>query len=92
MNYAIAGDSQKLLWRIDSTAPLTVQPTTNTATASLATARVVVPTNSGVATVDGNDGQIIQDYVVAAPQANSVVYSLGAGFLVAGSNGIAAYR
>lgn len=92
MNYAIAGDSQKLLWRIDSAAPLSVQPTTNTTTPSLATARVVVPTNSGVATIDGNDGQLIQDYVLPAPQSNSVVYSLGTGFLVAGSNGIAAYR
>jgi PQQ-like domain len=92
MSYAVASDTHKTLWRVDSGGPPTVVSTTNVATPTLATARIVVPTNSGVATVDGNDGQLIQNYVLPAPQSNSVVYSLGNGFLVTSTGGIAAYR
>lgn len=96
MTYAVPAAApnatQQQLWQIDSTAPPTVAATTNTTVPSLATARIVVPTNSGVATVDGNDGQLIENYTLPAPQAGSVAYSLGSGFLVAGSSGIAAYR
>jgi len=89
--YAISA-GQKPLWQCDSTAPPTVVSTTGDAVPRLSTARITVPTNTGVGILDGNDGQLIQSFRVPAPRPDSLVYPLGTGFLVAGPSGIVAYR
>lgn len=90
--YAIAGGADKPLWRTDSTAPPTVVSTTGDELPQLATARITVPTNDGIAIVDGNDGQPIQSFTLPAPQPDSLVYPLGTGFLVAEPTDTVAYR
>jgi hypothetical protein len=90
--YAISSNGGSVLWRTDSQAPPVVVSTTSDTTPSLPTARITVPTSSGIGIVDGNDGQIRQSFTVGTLQANSLVYSLGDGFLVAGTSGITAYR
>ena len=90
--YAIQPGASAALWRTDSSAPPVVISTTSDATPSLATARITVPTSSGIGILDGNDGQVIQSFTVGTPRAASTVYSLGTGFLLAGPTGIVAYR
>jgi hypothetical protein len=90
--YAIEPKATSALWRTDSQAPPVVISTTSDSTPALATARITVPTSSGIGIVDGNNGQIIQTFTVGTPRAGSRVYSLGTGFLVGGTSGITAYR
>lgn len=90
--YAIQSDATSPLWQTDSESPPAVVSTTSDTTPSLATARITVPTSSGIGIVDGNNGQIIQSFTLGTPRAGSRVYSLGAGFLVAGPTGLTAYR
>jgi hypothetical protein len=90
--YAIQPDASDALWRVDSDAPPVVVSTTSDTTPSLATARITVPTSSGIGIIDGNDGQLIQSFTVGTSQTGTMVYSLGTGFLVTGPTGIVAYR
>jgi outer membrane protein assembly factor BamB len=90
--YALQAAAEQPLWQIDSTAPPVVASTTDIAETSLATARITVPTRKGVGILDGNDGRLIHNFAVPTPQAGSVVYSLGAGFLIATPTGLTAYR
>jgi hypothetical protein len=90
--YALRSDATAPEWHTDSSAPPTVVSSTGEAVPRLATARIAVPTNSGIGLLDGNDGNLIQSFAVRTPPTGSVVYSLGTGFLVAGPSGIVAYR
>ncbi|MDT4943002.1 MAG: hypothetical protein QOJ34_3091 [Pseudonocardiales bacterium] len=90
--YAIADSSREPLWRSDSAAPPTVISTTSDSSPLLATARITVAISSGIGILDGNDGRLIQQFTVGTPQRGSLVYSLGDGFLVAGTSGVIAYR
>jgi hypothetical protein len=90
--YAIKPDGASVLWRVDCDAPPVVVSTTHDSTPSLGTARITVPTSSGIGIVDGNTGQIAQSFTVGTPRVGTRVYSLGDGFLVAGPTGITAYR
>jgi hypothetical protein len=90
--YAIQPGATSALWHTDSDSPPVVISTTSDTTPSLSTARITVATSSGIGIVDGNNGQIIQSFTLGTPRANSRVYSLGTGFLLAGPTGIVAYR
>jgi hypothetical protein len=90
--YAIQRDATTASWHVDSAVPPVVTSTTNSITPSLANARISVPTSSGVALIDGNTGQVSQTFATATPGPGSRVYSVGTGFLIAGTTGIAAYR
>ncbi|HKC28999.1 MAG TPA: PQQ-binding-like beta-propeller repeat protein [Jatrophihabitans sp.] len=90
--YAIRPDAAKPQWRTDTPGPPVVSAPTVGGALTLATARITVPTNTGIGIVDGNDGQIIQSFSVQTPPAGARVYSLGRGFLVAGPSGMVAYR
>jgi hypothetical protein len=90
--YAIQPNATSPLWQADSETPPVVISTTSDTTPSLATARITVATNGGIGILDGNDGQLIQSFIVGSPRAGSMVYSLGTGFVMAGPAGIVAYR
>jgi outer membrane protein assembly factor BamB len=90
--YALPPDAASALWRTNSSSPPVVVSTTKEATPALSTARITVPTDTGVAIVDGNDGNLTESFTLPAPAPGSLVYSLGSGFLVAGPTGMVAYR
>jgi hypothetical protein len=90
--YALHTGGSSLLWHADSPSPPVIASTTEATPPPLSTARITVPTNTGIGIVDGNDGNIIESFTVQPPAAGSLVYSLGTGFLVAGPAGIVAYR
>jgi hypothetical protein len=90
--YAIRSGSDTPDWSTASPSPPTVSSTVDEETPTPATARITVPTGSGIAILDGNDGRVINRFAVQAPPAGSLVYSLGTGFLVAAPNGAVAYR
>ena len=89
--YAIAPDATSALWHAESAVPPVVASTTTATTPSLATARITVPSSDGIGIIDGNTGKISKTFSIGAP-ADSQVYSLGTGFLIAGPAGITAYR
>ena len=90
--YAVRADASEPLWRTDSPSSPVVASTTGETPPRLATARITVPTNTGVAIVDGNDGSIIDRFTLGPPAPGSRAYSLGTGFLLAGPTGIVAYK
>jgi outer membrane protein assembly factor BamB len=90
--YAIRPDAATPQWRTDSPGPPVVTVPVPGGASKLATVRITVPTNTGVGILDGNDGQMIQSFTVQTPPPGAGVYSLGHGFLVAGSSGMVAYR
>jgi hypothetical protein len=90
--YAIKPNGASVLWRSDSDTPPVVVSTTSDTTPALATARITVPTSSGMGIIDGNTGQIAQSFTIGTPRAGTRVYSLGDGFLITGPAGITAYR
>lgn len=90
--YAVQSSSSSLLWSTDTPSPPVIVSTTGQSPPPLATARITVPTSSGVGIVDGNNGNVIERFTLQPPAAGSVVYSLGTGFMVAGGAGIIAYR
>ena len=90
--YALGADPTKALWQTDSPSPPVVVSTTGEQTPDLPTARITIPTNAGVAIVDGNDGNLGSRFQLRVPGPGSLVYSLGTGFLIAGPAGMIAYR
>jgi hypothetical protein len=90
--YSVPPDATSVDWAVDTLSPPTVASTTDEATPTLATARITVPTNSGVLLLDGNTGQPTEQFNAPTPAAGSTVYSLGTGFLVTGATGIVAYK
>ncbi len=90
--YALHADSTTPVWAASTVSAPTIVSTTRDAVPPLATARITVPDNDGVAVLDGNDGRVISHFAVTPPSAGSLVYSLGAGFVVSGAAGIVAYR
>jgi hypothetical protein len=89
--YAVQPNASIPLWRTNSSAPPAVASTTGETPPALSTARITVATSSGVAIVDGNDGNL-SSFTLGPPVPGSRAYSLGTGFLVASSAGIVAYK
>jgi hypothetical protein len=90
--YAIRPDAAMPDWAASTSSPPTIASTVTEDTPALATARIAVPTGSGIGVLDGNDGRTIARFAVRPPGPGSLVYSLGTGFLVAGPSGTVAYR
>jgi putative pyrroloquinoline-quinone binding quinoprotein len=91
VSYALTAGGTTPIWTARSASPPTVVATVGTSVA-LSTARITVPTSSGITILDGNDGRPTLRFPVPAPPAGSRVYPLGAGFLVATPTGAVAYR
>jgi hypothetical protein len=90
--YALPPNASTPQWQTASDSPPVVMGSSAESTPNLGTARITVPLADGIGILDGNDGQVIQHFSVPAPPPDSVVYSLGTGFLVAAPSGIVAYR
>jgi len=90
--YAFGTDVTQPLWQSASIAPPTVRSTTRETTPPLDTARITVPVDGGVGILNGSDGQLAQQFAVGTTGADSLVYSLGTGFLVAGPAGVVTYQ
>lgn len=90
--YAIEPNATSALWQVASSAPPVITATSTDSAPALATARISVPTDTGIALIDGSSGQLSKTFPVSPPPPGSLVYSLGTGFLVAGPAGITAYR
>jgi len=67
------------------TLPTVTAPDGSAITPDLGAAIVLVPTSSGVAQLDGATGKTTKQYPVPPPAANSQVFPVGNGILVAGS-------
>jgi hypothetical protein len=91
-SYAVRAGASAPDWAADSPAPPTVASTTDEDVPTLSTSRITVPTQYGIGVLDGNDGKIIQQFIVQPHSPTSLVYSLGTGFLVAGNSGVVAYK
>ena len=97
-----AATEQELLWiagtsyTLDSSGaqqwstPTSTLPTVSTPDGGAPTdfggARLLVPTSSGVAALDGTTGKVTTQYSVPPPAPDSRVYPVGSGLLVAGSS------
>lgn len=79
-------------WRAVTASPPVVVSTNNGTSPDLGTARITVPTDTGIAILDGGTGAVSQSFAVATPGTGSLVYSVGTGFVVAGSTGVTVYR
>jgi hypothetical protein len=90
--YAVRTGSPAPIWAAKAPSPPTVASTTGEDSPDLSTARVTLPTATGIRLLDGNDGHTAQSFPVTPPAPGSLVYSLGTGFLVAGPDGTVAYR
>lgn len=92
VTYALNTGRSEPHWATPTAAPPTIVSTTDNATPVLSTARVSVPTSTGIAVLDGNDGHPALRLAVAAPSARSLVYPLGTGYLVRTDSGTVAFR
>jgi hypothetical protein len=90
--YAIRAGAARPDWTAATSSPPTIVSTAGEDTPTLATARITVPTATGIGILDGNDGRTINRFTVPAPAPGSLVHSLGTGFLVSGPSGVVAYR
>jgi outer membrane protein assembly factor BamB len=90
--YALHADSTAPVWAATTISAPTVVSTTRDVVPPLATARITVPSDRGIAVLDGNDGRVSSHFAVTPPPTGSRVYSLGTGFLVSDPAGIVAYR
>ena len=91
-SYAVHAASSSPVWAVATIGAPTVASTTREVVPSLSTARITVPYAGGITVLDGNDGSVISHYTVAGPPPGSLVYSLGAGFLVTDPAGMVAYQ
>ncbi|MEO9138245.1 MAG: PQQ-binding-like beta-propeller repeat protein [Jatrophihabitans sp.] len=83
--YAIRGGSPAPVWTAVTPGPPSVLANDGPSqTPALDTARITVPSSSGITLLDGNTGQPGQSFTLAAPASGSTVYPLGTGFLIAG--------
>ena len=72
-------------WSGPFAAPPTLTPPDGSpVTPDLSSARILVPTPSGVAALDGASGKVTTQYAVPPPEPGGQVYPVGNGFLVAG--------
>jgi hypothetical protein len=92
VTYAVRADSHKADWLLPATAPPIVATAAEGDTASLSSARITVPTPTGVGIVDGTSGKLSDLALPTPPASDSLVFSAGTGFLVTGPAGIVAYR
>jgi outer membrane protein assembly factor BamB len=90
--YAIRAGAARPDWTAATSSPPTIVSTAGEDTPTLATARITVPTATGIGILDGNDGRTINRFTVQAPAPGSLVHPLGTGFLVSGLSGVVAYR
>lgn len=89
--YAVRGGSPVPAWTAVSPGPPSVLANDGPdQTPALDTARITVPSTSGIALLDGNSGRPAQSFPLAAPASGSTVYPLGGGFLVAATDSTAA--
>jgi hypothetical protein len=89
--YALRADATKPNWTTATSAPPTIVSTTGADPPTLASARITVTTSTGIALLRGTDGRRAQQFDVASPGTGSLVYPLGAGFLVTSASGVVAY-
>jgi outer membrane protein assembly factor BamB len=89
---AVRQDASAAEWRTAAPSPPVVVSASNGASPELSGARITVPTESGIAMLDGDTGKVSKRFPVGAPAAGSLVYPLGTGFVVAAPTGIVAYR
>jgi hypothetical protein len=87
VTYAVPPSGAALAWHAASTGPPTVTalPGSLTTPVDLSEATVLVPTDTGVSSLDPTQGTVHQRYPVPAPAPGSSVYPLGAGFVVTGT-------
>jgi hypothetical protein len=90
--YAIPPDSSTPQWTADAGSPPVVMSPAGDSSITLSSARITVPTSTGVALLDGANGNTVRDVSVPGVSAGSLVYSAGTGFLIASPSGITAYR
>lgn len=90
--YALRAGTAAAVWHRQTLSAPVVMTQSNGTSPALADARITVATDTGIAILDGNTGKVSRRFAVQAPAAGSEVYSLGTGFLVAGSAGIVSYR
>lgn len=88
--YALKSNAPKISWqaRTDTLPSVTV---TGDQAASLDNSELAAASSSGIVVLDGRTGAVRHRYPAGALPANSRVYPLGAGFLVAGSS-VSYYR
>lgn len=92
VTYALQSGSQSPVWTASTPGPPTVVSGNENTTPALATARITVPTATGVRLLDGNDGRTAQGFdLTPVPPVGSVAYPLGAGILVSAPSGSVAY-
>jgi outer membrane protein assembly factor BamB len=82
--YALDGSGQQQWSAAVATLPTVTAPDGSAVAADLASARLLVPTSDGVASLDGRTGKVTTQYPVPAPAADSQVFPVGNGLLVAG--------
>jgi hypothetical protein len=82
--YALLTGQTTFAWQTDTTDVPTVTDSSGTSAATLKEARLAVGLSSGIAELDGSNGQPHESFAVTAPSAGSLVYPFGTGFLVAG--------
>lgn len=91
VTYAVNATSRQLTWAVPTPGAPTVESSTIGVTASLDTARITAPGSPGVRILDGNTGHTAQQFALPIPR-DSIVYSLGTGFLVSSATGTVAYK
>jgi hypothetical protein len=74
-----------LLWSASlTTVPTVTAPDGSLVTPDLGSARILVPTSSGVAALDGVTGKVTTQYAVPPPEPGSRAFPVGGGILVTG--------
>jgi outer membrane protein assembly factor BamB len=92
-SYVVEPSAEAALWSLTATGPATIIANDPDAPSPvLSTARITVPSATGVRQIDGNSGRTAQTFTLPRPPDGSLVYPLGTGFLIASSTGTAAYR
>jgi outer membrane protein assembly factor BamB len=83
-SYALRTGATEFAWQRPTTSVPTVTDPAGNSTPPLASARLAIPTTSGLAELDGATGQLNQQFAVGGPAAGSLAYPFGTGFVVAG--------
>lgn len=85
-------DAVRPLWSRATSSVPTVVSSTGQSGPALADARITVASPGGIAVLDGHNGRVSTAFKVGTQAPGSVVWPLGTGFVIGGTNGTEAYK